>query len=152
MSLDRAAVRRAIDLLKQSGATELEIAEDGRSVRVRRAGAPADATALELSAEIEPAAEPLVAAEPEPEPDSHILARMVGLFHRGRGPDAEPLVEVGDTVTEGQVVATIEALRKLTDVTSPVEGVIAEVLVEDGEPVEYGQKLFAVRAAEEREK
>jgi len=156
MSLDRDAVRRVIDLLKQSGAAELELAEDGRSVRVmRRDGEPILPAAPVQPAEARPeqpgpppAAEP-PAESPEPE-QTFILARMVGLFHRGQRPDAEPLVEVGDSVKQGQVVATIEALRKLTEVRSSVDGTIAELLVEDGEPVQYGQKLFAVEVPREQ--
>ena len=156
MALDRNAVRRVIDLLKQSRAAELEIGDGQGSVRVARStGLPAPAAPVAAAeAPAEPAAPgELTAGRTAPEPEevsvSYIVGKMVGLFHRGSRPDGEPLVQVGDRVSKGQVVATIEALRKLTEVTSPVAGEIAEVLVEDGEPVEYGQKLFAVKGPEE---
>lgn len=162
MPLDRDAVRRVIDLLRESGAAELELGEEDRSVRVRRRDAEAvSVMAPPAATEPEPR-EPALAAAAAPDllgqteakeaPQNFIVARMVGLFHRGAGPaEGEPLVEVGDSVAEGQVVATIEALRKLTEVTSPVAGEITEVLVEDGEPVQYGEELFAVKGAGEQD-
>lgn len=157
MPLDRDAVRRAIDLLKQSSAAELEIAEADRSVRVMRsvaapaADAPPAPEAEEEAVPVVEAVEEGVAEPGEPPEHRFIEARMVGLFHRGRGPEGEPLVKVGDRVTQGQPVATIEALRKLTEVRSPVDGEVDEVLVEDGQPVQYGQKLFAVNVAAEQD-
>lgn len=158
MALDRDAVQRAVALLKQSSAAELEISEGGLTVRVRRlpagavAAAPPAAEGAESSAEgLEVAVEaPEVPSDAPAPARSYIEARMVGLFHRGRGPDSEPLVKPGDIVREGWPVATIEALRKLTEVRSPLDGEIAEVLVEDGQPVQYGQKLFAVNVTPER--
>jgi len=156
MALDRDAVRRAVDLLKQSNAAELEISEGELTVRVRRLPAAPVVVAPAPAEGAEPFAEDLeVAVEaPQAQPEAeapargYIEARIVGLFHRGRGPDAEPLVKVGDSIKVGQLVATIEALRKLTEVRSPLTGQIAEVLVEDGQPVQYGQKLFALNLTE----
>ena len=163
MPLDREAVQRVVDLLKDSTAQELEVDDGEVSVRVRRAGmvvAPAVMAAPEADAAL---AQPAFEVEPladrdAPEdgsddaPVSYIVARMVGLFHWGAGPDAEPLVVVGAQVSKDQVVATIEALRKLTEVTSPFDGEIVETLVDDGEPVQYGQKLFAVRGGDEQQR
>ena len=156
MPLDREAVQRIVDLLKDSTAQELEVDDGEVSVRVRRAMATAASVAtaaLEADPDLaKPTLEPdaLVGGEADADslddaPVSYILARKVGLFHWGAGPDAEPLVTVGTQVSEDQVVATIEALRKLTEVTSPFDGEIVETLVDDGESVQYGQKLFAVR-------
>lgn len=147
MKLDRDAVRRVIGLLKQSAAEELAIQDGETYVRAKRTGggtaAPAEAGP---ETEAEPGAEPVVV---QPEPHLHtVKAGLVGLFHRGRGPDTEPLVAVGDRVTEGQVIGTIEALRKLTDVVCDAEGELVEVLQEDGQPVEYGQPLFSLRLEE----
>ena len=156
MPLDRKAVRRVINLLADSTARELEVDDGEVSVRVRRAvasAAPAIVTAPEADAALE---QPALAREtladgdasedqPDDAPVSYIVARKVGLFHWGAGPDSEALVEIGSRVREDQVVATIEALRQLTEVTSPFDGEIVETLVDDGESVQYGQKLFAVR-------
>lgn len=156
MSLDREAVQRVVDLLKDSTAQELEVDDGEVSVRVRRtvaAAAPVAIAAPETDAAL---AQPTLAPEAlaggdadadplDDAPVSYIMAKKVGLFHWGAGPDAEPLVTVGTQVSADQVVATVEALRKLTEVTSPFDGEIVETLVDDGESVQYGQKLFAVR-------
>jgi len=159
MPLDRDAVRRVVDLLAESGVGELEIDDGDMSVRARRAmaaAAPVVVAAEPQPAEDEPAVPCAVdAGDDQPEdtvakptaPTNYIVAKMVGLFHHGASPEAEALVAVGDEVSQGQVVATIEALRKLTEVTSPVDGQILEVLVDDGEAVQFGQKLFAVGAS-----
>ncbi len=147
MKLDRDAVRRVIGLLKQSAAEELALQDGDTYVRARRPGhgtaAPAEAGA---GTEAEPGAEPVVI---QSQARLHtVKAGLVGLFHRGKGPDTEPLVEVGDRVSEGQVIGTIEALRKLTDVVCDADGELVEVLQEDGQPVEYGQPLFSLRVEE----
>jgi len=154
MQIDRDAVRRVIDLLNESGAGEIEIDDGELSVRVRRpalAAAPVTPPVEGLEAE-EPATAPAEAGETAPgrpagpgEQLEHVTAGLVGLFHHGRAPDEEPLVSVGDEVGSGQVIGTIEALRKLTDVVAPCDGVVTEVLVDDGEAVQYGDRLFAIR-------
>jgi len=77
--------------------------------------------------------------------DEEELVSVEGALRRGRGPEEPPIVSVGDRVSSGQVIGTIEALRKLTDVVAPVAGVVDEVLVDDGESVQFGDKLFAIR-------
>ena len=153
MRLDREAVRRVIGLLKQSKAAELAIQDGDTYVRARRQVARVATPAAEG-----PRTEETTVAALDGVPETtiessgarlHVVrAAMVGLFHRGREFDAEPLVEVGDRVSEGQVIGTIEALRKLTDVVCDVDGELAKVLHDDGEPVEYGQALFSIRLEE----
>lgn len=155
MAIDRDSVQRVIDLLNASQAAEIEIEDESGSVRVlRRPVAPAPAAPVAAEAEaLDGAAEehgpgPLE-AEQIPEDAaaglSYVSAGLVGLFHRGRGPEEPPIVEVGENVSAGQVIGTIEALRKLTDVVAPVAGVLDEVLVDDGEAVQFGDRLFAIR-------
>ncbi len=153
MQIDRDAVRRVIDLLNESGAGEIEIDDGELSVRVRRpALAAAPVTTPVEGLEAEEAAAPAEAGEAVPgrpavpgEQLEYVTAGLVGLFHHGRSPDDEPLVSVGDEVGSGQVIGTIEALRKLTDVVAPCDGVVVEVLADDGEAVQYGDLLFAIR-------
>ncbi len=76
-----------------------------------------------------------------------ITAPIVGTFYRKPAPDAEPFVNVGDRVEKGQVVCIIEAMKLFNEIESEVSGVIKKILVEDGEPVEYGQPLFLVEPA-----
>ncbi len=157
MPIDREAVQKVIDLLSESSAGELEI-EDGEStIRVvRGAGTVAPAQPEPVEAEDTGViTEAPVSVEPDPgatEPEQqleYVTAGLVGLFHRGRQPDEEPIVEEGDEVAAGQVVATIEALRNVTDVVASCDGTVEEFLVADGAPVQYGDRLFSIRPQEE---
>ncbi len=158
MQIDRDAVQRVIELLAESEAGEIEIEDGETSVRVRSAAAVFDESAAsptpageELPEGGAPGLEPVEAPMKPEEPEGkieYVVAGLVGLFHRGRTPDEEPMVEIGDNVSEGQVIGTIEALRKLTDVVSTVDGEVVDVLVADGEAVQYGDRLFAIRVEE----
>ncbi len=110
------------------------------------APAPAAPPAPPAAAAPEPAAE--AAPEPGACPDCvEINAPIVGTFYRKPAPDAEPFVKEGDRVEKGQVVCIIEAMKLFNEIESEVAGVVRKVLVEDGEPVEYGQPLFLVEPA-----
>jgi len=146
MQIDREAVQRVIGLLGEGEAGEIEVRDGELRVRVRRSAivaAPASSAPPAPAGAEGAAAAGHAAAAREPALE-HVTAGLVGLFHHGRAPDDEPMVSVGDRVSRGQVIGTIEALRKLTDVVAPVDGVIAQVLVDDGEPVQYGDRLFAI--------
>ncbi|MGC9316861.1 MAG: acetyl-CoA carboxylase biotin carboxyl carrier protein [Armatimonadota bacterium] len=154
MRIDREAVERVIDLLADSDAGEIEI-EDGETlIRVsRKPSAREVPSALEAEGQ-ETLEAPRDATEPEEAAAEsgarieYVTAGLVGLFHRGRAPDEPPIVQVGDEVSAGQVIGTIEALRKLTDVVSPYDGEVTEVLIDDGEGVQYGDRLFGIRVEE----
>jgi len=161
MAIDRDAVQRVIDLLAASSAAEIEIEDGDGLIRVLRSPvAPEVAPAAEpqeprarATVEVgeEPAPGPVEVAEipRQPAPDlEYVTAGLVGLFHHGSTPDDQPIVSEGDEVSSGQVIGTIEALRKLTDVVAPCDGVIEEVLVDDGESVQFGDRLFAIRPEE----
>lgn len=158
MAIDRDAVQRVIDLLTGSQAAEIEVEDGETGIRVLRAPTPApepEAVAEPRESSVELAEEhgpgPLEAEEIPEEPAGrveYVTAGLVGLFHHGRSPDDEPMVAEGDEVAAGQVIGTIEALRKLTDVIAPVDGVIEELLVADGESVQFGDRLFAIRVEE----
>jgi len=112
---------------------------------VQQAPAPA---AAETPA---PASEPAATASEPAANDCpgcvEITAPIVGTFYRKPAPDADPFVEVGDRVEKGQVVCIIEAMKLFNEIESEVSGVVRKILVEDGEPVEYGQPLFLVEPA-----
>lgn len=156
MQIDRDAVQRVIDLLTQSQAGEIEVADGNMRISVRRSAliAASESAVEEGIAEgdvmmVSESTQAPVDAGARAEPAvQYVTAGLVGLFHHGRAPDAEPIVSVGEKVNKGDVIGTIEALRKLTDVVAPCDGVIAEVLVDDGEPVQYGDRLFAIRIEE----
>ena len=116
--------------------------DDGqRMVRIRRGGGPVAAVQAS-AAQTLPASDSLAVAE---QSTTAIRANLVGVFYRGKGAEAQPLVEVGDCVEEGQVVGTIEALRRLTEVVSPTAGEVVELVADDGQPVQYGQPLMLLR-------
>ncbi len=142
--MDRQRILELIKLLKNSAATELEVEQDGLCVRIARQP-PVAAEAP--PAEAEPA-EAVAAPAAARRGDITVHAHVVGVFYRGQGPDQPPLAEVGDEVSEGQPIGTIEALGKLIAVTAPADGVIEEFPVEDGQRVEYGTILARLRRSE----
>ncbi len=140
-------LRQLIRLVQRTGIGELEVTTGGRTVRIAaQAGAvPASSvTAAVASAPPPPTPSPAAAA---PATDQHlvpIVSPMVGTFYRAPAPDADPYVEAGDTVEVGQTVCIIEAMKLMNEIESEVKGKIARILVENAQPVEYGQKLFLI--------
>lgn len=140
--MDRERIENLLEILKSSTAQEIAVREGDQYIRLRRE-APVAGSGAEDSAE---AAAPGVPGPVPPgeAPPVLVTARLVGLFHRGEQPDGEPLVEVGDRVTEGQRIATIESLRQLTGVTAPVNGTVLEIAAEENQAVEYGHVLLVL--------
>ena len=141
--MDLRKLKKLIDLVQESGIAELEITEGEEKVKIVKGGAvsvaPGPAT---LPAPAAPEAR-AAAAEPEAGPEGHVIkAPMVGTFYRSPSPDAKPFVEVGQAVKEGEVVCIIEAMKLMNEIDADAAGVIKAILVENGQPVEYGQPLF----------
>ncbi len=146
-SLEVAEIRRLIRLVQRTGIGELELSSGDRSVRISAFGAavthgysapPPPSVNTER-----PAAAPAHAA-PEPSTTVAITSPMVGTFYSAPAPDADHYVEVGSTVEVGQTVCIIEAMKLMNEIESEVKGKIVKVLVENAQPVEYGQQLFLV--------
>ena len=150
--MDLRKLKKLIDLVQESGIAELEITEGEEKVKIVKGGvvtlaaapqpmaavamAPAAATALAAT----PAAAPAAAAEPGQE--GHVVkAPMVGTFYRSPSPDAKVFVEVGQAVKEGDTICIIEAMKLMNEIEADASGVIKAILVENGQPVEYGQPL-----------
>ncbi len=149
--MDLRKVKTLIDLVQQSGIAELEITEGEEKVRISRSGmpgtqfmAPMPVTTMALPMEgaaPAPAAAPAAAAEPS----GHTLkSPMVGTFYRSPSPGSPAFVEVGQTVSKGQTLCIIEAMKLLNEIESDASGVIKSIMVENGQPVEYGQPLFVI--------
>lgn len=145
--MDLRKLKKLIDLVQESGIAELEITEGEEKVKIVKGGsvsvgaaplgAPAPLPAVVAAA---PAALP---AEPEPGQEGHVVkAPMVGTFYRSPSPDAKAFVEVGQAVKEGDTICIIEAMKLMNEIESKAAGRITKVLVENGQPVEYGQPLF----------
>jgi acetyl-CoA carboxylase biotin carboxyl carrier protein len=145
--MDLRKLKKLIDLVEESGIAEIEITEGEEKVRISRSSsAPAQAvvTSLAVPAPVTappPVAEPAVAAQPE----GHVLkSPMVGTFYRASAPGAKAFVEVGQTVTAGDTVCIIEAMKLLNEIEVDHSGVIKAILVENGQPVEYGHPLMII--------
>ncbi|MFA5939303.1 MAG: acetyl-CoA carboxylase biotin carboxyl carrier protein [Sinimarinibacterium sp.] len=150
--MDLRKIKTLIELVEQSGISELEVREGEESVRIARqvAVAPvqyvqAPPAAIAAPAPAAAASAPAAAA-PAPKADNRHIVRapMVGTFYRTPSPGAKPFVEVGQTVKSGQVLCIIEAMKMLNQIESDKGGVIVEILVENEKPVEFDQPLFAI--------
>ncbi len=150
--MDLRKLKKLIDLVEESGIAELEITEGEEKVRISRnvtTNAPASATVTSLAAT--PVAAAPVAAAPAggeavaPQAEGHVLkSPMVGTYYRAPTPGAKAFVEVGQTVNEGDTVCIIEAMKMLNEIEADRSGVIKSILVENGQPVEYGHALMVI--------
>ena len=149
--MDIRKVKKLIELLEESGIAELEIREGEESVRISRSSqvAPAVVAApTQVAVPAAPAA-PTPAAETgageEPEISGHaIKSPMVGTFYRSPAPGAKPFVEVGQSVGVGDTLCIVEAMKLLNQIESDKAGTVKAILVENEQPVEYGQPLFVI--------
>jgi acetyl-CoA carboxylase biotin carboxyl carrier protein len=140
-------IRRLADLLREYGLTEIEIEQEGLRVRLRREHAGPIAAPIAAAASAAPAQVEAVAPAMPAASQAHLLtieAPMVGTFYRAPSPDAQPFVREGDRVKKGQVVCIVEAMKLMNEIESKVAGRLMKVLVENEQPVEYGQPLFLV--------
>ncbi|MDS1140362.1 acetyl-CoA carboxylase biotin carboxyl carrier protein [Pusillimonas sp. SM2304] len=146
--MDLRKLKTLIDLVADSGIAELEITEGEGKVRIVKFSQSVQPVAYAPEAAA-PAPAPVAAAAAAPAapaaPSGHaVKAPMVGTFYRAPNPGASPFVEVGQTVKEGEPLCIIEAMKLLNEIEADKSGVIKEILVENGEPVEYGQPLFVI--------
>ncbi|MEX3555768.1 MAG: acetyl-CoA carboxylase biotin carboxyl carrier protein [Burkholderia gladioli] len=149
--MDLRKLKTLIDLVSESGISELEVTEGEGKVRIVKNAPPvcvqpASGYAPQVGAPAPAAAAPLGAAAPAPAaPQGHVVTSpMVGTFYRAPSPGADPFVQVGDTVKEGQTICIIEAMKLLNEIESDKAGVVKEILVENGQAVEYGQPLYVI--------
>jgi acetyl-CoA carboxylase biotin carboxyl carrier protein len=149
--MDIRKVKKLIELLEESDVAEIEIHEGEESVRISRYSstpAPMAMPAVIPQAAPAPAAAapaPTPAAESEPEITGHALrSPMVGTFYRSPSPGSKPFVEVGQQVSAGDTLCIIEAMKILNQIESDKSGTVKQILVENGEPVEYNEPLFII--------
>lgn len=143
--MDLRKLKTLIDLVSESGVAELEITEgDDRVKIVNRVGA-APVVAAAPAAAPAPAATSESAAAPAVAEDTRTInSPMVGTFYRAPSPGAKPFADVGQKVKAGDTVCIIEAMKLLNEIETEYDGVIKEILVENGQPVEFGQPLFVI--------
>ena len=147
--MDLRKLKKLIDLVQESGIAELEITEGEEKVKIVKGGVvvAAAAPAAVAAAEARPAASaaPGPAGEAEAAQEGHVVkAPMVGTFYRSPSPDAKPFVEVGQAVKEGDTICIIEAMKLMNEIEADASGAVKAILVENGQPVEYGQALFII--------
>lgn len=150
--MDIRKIKKLIELVEESGIAELEITEGEESVRIHRGSSYsqpmqyAPVQQLQQPAPAAPAAAPAPAAEPvEPEVSGHIMrSPMVGTFYAAPAPGAPDFVSVGQQVKAGETLCIVEAMKMMNKIEADKGGVIKQILVENGEPVEFDQPLFVI--------
>jgi acetyl-CoA carboxylase biotin carboxyl carrier protein len=149
--MDLRKLKKLIDLVQESGIAELEITEGEEKVKIVKGGgivispAPGVAVAPAVPPPAATAAPTAPAAEPRAQQEGHVVkAPMVGTFYRSASPDAKPFIEVGQAIKEGQTICIIEAMKLMNEIEADASGTVKAILVENGQPVEYGQPLFII--------
>ncbi len=145
--MDLRKLKKLIDLVQESGISELEVTEGEEKVKIVRSGGSGVAYAAPAPVAAAPApsvAVPAAAAAPAETPGHLVKSPMVGTFYRSSSPGAKPFVEVGDTVKSGDTICIIEAMKLLNEIECDKDGVIKAILVENGQPVEYGEPLVVI--------
>jgi len=133
VEVDLELLRKLCALLREEGLSELTLEEGGRRITLRREFPTVTS-------------HPVPVSSAEPSEELHIIrSPLVGTFWRRPNPDSPPFVEVGDRVEEGQPLCIIESMKVMNEIRSDTSGVVEEILVEDGSPVEYGEPLFKIR-------
>ncbi|MGB5548606.1 MAG: acetyl-CoA carboxylase biotin carboxyl carrier protein [Polyangiales bacterium] len=149
MKLNLDQLRDLIRLLDESNLTEIEVEQDDDRIRVRRDPAPlAGAVASDAVAPARAGSVPQSAAPAaEDEGGDYVTSPFVGTFYRSPSPDGDPFVDVGDSIALGQVLCIVEAMKLMNEIEAEVAGTIVEILVENGKPVEYGDRLFRIETS-----
>jgi acetyl-CoA carboxylase biotin carboxyl carrier protein len=150
--VDLRKLKKLIDLVQESGISELEVTEGEEKVRIAKF-APAGSAPAQYQLPVgAPAALPAGGAasavnldDEDEQPEGHeVKSPMVGTFYRSPSPGANAFVEVGQTVKEGETLCIIEAMKLLNEIEADASGVIKSILVENGQPVEFGEPLFII--------
>ena len=163
--MDIQEIKQLIKIVEKSDIGEIELVEEGRKIRISKnsrlssAGGPGNgmvnpvyiqspmpAPLAESSTPKTPPSESVTVSQEAADSDKYYEVRspMVGTFYRSPAPDAEPYVEVGDTVSEGTTLCIIEAMKLMNEIESEMQGRITQILVENAQPVEYNQVLFLI--------
>ena len=153
--MDIRKIKKLIELVEESDISEIEIKEGEESVRINRGGGAVQ-VAAPMMMPAPAAASPIAAPSPSPlpvdsgaapsaeVPGNAFTSPMVGTFYRSPSPDAKAFVDVGDSVTAGSTLCIIEAMKIMNQIEAESSGTVKAILVEDGQPVEFGQPLFVI--------
>ena len=146
MKLDLEQLRELIRLLDEANLTEIEVEHDDDRIRVRRDPAAIVAAVPQSVAPTAESAATAAAGTTADENGVFVTSPFVGTFYRSPSPDSDPFVEIGDEIVVGQVLCIVEAMKLMNEIEAETVGTVVEVLVENGKPVEYGDKLFRIEA------
>ena len=150
MQIPLTQLKQLLKTLEEGGATEFEYQDDQYRIRLARGHAPvvaAPASAVPIASPVHGGAAPLAAVSAGEDADlADITSPFVGTFYRGASPEAEPFVKIGDQVHKGQTLCIVEAMKLMNEIESDTEGEITAIYVENGRPVQFGDRLFAIRA------
>ena len=139
--MDVDQIRQMLELMREHGLAEFEYKGDGERIRLRRADLPAGEDAGGRSATPAPDGDRR-GAQPEV---VTVDAPILGTFFRAAGPDQPPFVQIGDVVHRGDPLCVIEAMKLMNDIKADCDGDVVDIFVENGQPVQYGDRLFAIR-------
>ncbi|HZE11487.1 MAG TPA: acetyl-CoA carboxylase biotin carboxyl carrier protein [Burkholderiales bacterium] len=155
--MDLRKLKKLIDLVEDSGIAELEVTEGEEKVKIVKGGSagkevvllspsagPVSAPAVQTVGAAPPATAPAAAEAPKAMEGHLVKSPMVGTFYRAGSPGAKPFVEVGDTVKAGQTICVIEAMKLMNEIESDKDGVVKAIMVENAQPVEYGEPLMMI--------
>jgi len=146
MELDE--IKHLIKLLQDTDITELMIEREGKKIKIKREKI---FSSLETaSSALKPPADQTTSPEEEDinqQKYATITSPIVGIFHRAPSPESPPFVDAGSSVRKGQVLCIVEAMKLMNEIESDTDGIIAQILIENGQPVEYGEPLFHIQPA-----
>jgi acetyl-CoA carboxylase biotin carboxyl carrier protein len=159
--MDFEEIKQILDMVREHELTELELERDNFTLRIRKNAtghwtatmppvshvnyAPVMAPAVAMPAAPAPSAPPVLTPADDEVDLAVLKSPIVGTFYRAPEPDAKPFAEVGDVVRKGQVLCIIEAMKLMNEINSDIDGEVVKVYVENGQPVQYGERLFAIK-------
>jgi len=150
--IDYEEITKLVSFLEEKHLTHFELEVEGFKIKISRAlsqvAAPAKVSAPDPATQSEPAqptAQPTLAAGQAPDQFHYVISPMVGTFYRAPNPSSPSFVEIGEEVKKSQTLCIIEAMKLMNEIESDVDGIVTEIYVENGKPVEYGQRLFAIQ-------
>jgi len=145
-------IERLVNLVIEKQIAEFELEKEGFRLKIVRGSQPISSVKAQHHVQIAPPSAPSEESKDislqKDEELHYITSPIVGTFYRAPSPTSPPYVEVGDKVEKGQVLCIVEAMKLMNEIESDVSGIVKEILVENGKPVEWGQKLFAIKVTE----
>ena len=143
--MDLRKLKKLIDLVQESGISELEVTEGEEKVKIVKNGGAGAVHTIPAQSQAPAIPAPAAPTAPNTEIPGHVVkSPMVGTFYRSPSPGSKPFVEVGDTVKSGDTICIIEAMKLLNEIECDKDGVIKAILIENGQPVEYGEPLAVI--------